>query len=476
MKLLDLWPSNARVNECIKTEAETLSDAVFTAVHQPVTFTQRALSGAQKSITKSEGALLKAFTSDTNTESGHLIFPIIGSSGVGKSHVIRWLDAQLQASNSHQKWHIIRIPKSASFRKALDLILAGLDGKDAKRLSFKLNLSQDQLSSFEATVILTGKLEVACTQWREELEDKLKQPYATSEEKENDLKVCSHLKLIPAFIKDECTGNHLRKKALGAIAARAIEGANNPEEIRTQFVPADFDLSALDKSLSEAGAMARNYAKLLNTEGKREECSEIINRMIDNAVRELFNLQRGSLQDLFLEIRSLLAKREKELVLLIEDFASMTGVQAELIEGIIATDGDLCTVRAALAVTSGYEGYLKRDTVRTRAKHEWLIEDTPFIDDQTTHRHIQNLVGAYLNAARVGKTALEAKYSESTGTGLLPTKYLTMKQKIWLPLFAHLNADTAFSRLMSMRLRNWLRKSFCKVEELFFIRAPSLTK
>jgi hypothetical protein len=43
MRLLDYWPSAERINACIPSEAESLSDAVFLAVHQPTALFRRVM-------------------------------------------------------------------------------------------------------------------------------------------------------------------------------------------------------------------------------------------------------------------------------------------------------------------------------------------------------------------------------------------------------------------------------------------------
>jgi ABC-type phosphate/phosphonate transport system ATPase subunit len=45
-----------------------------------------------------------------------VIVPIVGRSGIGKSHVIRWLDAQLRRRPGHERRVIIRIPKGMSLK------------------------------------------------------------------------------------------------------------------------------------------------------------------------------------------------------------------------------------------------------------------------------------------------------------------------------------------------------------------------
>ena len=96
MSIADFWPSQEHSRECLITEAETASDAVFLAVHQPMRMSRRLLTDPQNNAEeKNEGDLLDALLSE-NLTSGTLLLPIVGSSGVGKSHMIRWLDAHLR--------------------------------------------------------------------------------------------------------------------------------------------------------------------------------------------------------------------------------------------------------------------------------------------------------------------------------------------------------------------------------------------
>ena len=114
------WPSQAEINLCIRTEAEELADATVLAVHEPMMFRRVAAREATGDlITESE--LLKHVIESTRPT------PIIGESGFGKSHVIRWIDLQLRRHN-RPDWHIVRIGKNSSFRQALMTFLSGLEG------------------------------------------------------------------------------------------------------------------------------------------------------------------------------------------------------------------------------------------------------------------------------------------------------------------------------------------------------------
>ena len=44
-ELLELWPDDQAVADCMKTDAEAASEAVSMAVHQPVMFERRRIGG-----------------------------------------------------------------------------------------------------------------------------------------------------------------------------------------------------------------------------------------------------------------------------------------------------------------------------------------------------------------------------------------------------------------------------------------------
>src|SRR5262245_45692259 len=94
--LLAYWPREADVIACIKTDAEASDKSVLLAVHQPMRFERRVIGGELSSVdTCDEHDLLRTFLA-TQLPDGRVIVPIVGNSGIGKSHVIRWLDAQIR--------------------------------------------------------------------------------------------------------------------------------------------------------------------------------------------------------------------------------------------------------------------------------------------------------------------------------------------------------------------------------------------
>ena len=95
-----------------------------------------------------------------------------------------------------------------------------------------------------------------------------------------------------------------------------------------------------------------------------------------------------------------------------EDFAALAGIQNSLLDAILREgvrgNERLCMMRTALAVTEGY--LTNRETVGTRAKQEWRIKSLPFDSNSQALTCYVNFTGAYLNAARWGKSELEKMF------------------------------------------------------------------
>src|ERR1035437_9080350 len=77
----------------IPVEAESTSDGVFLATHSTIPITQRnKVSNAVGGIMVDEHALLRAVQ---DQPADLPITPILGRSGTGKSHLVRWLRLNL---------------------------------------------------------------------------------------------------------------------------------------------------------------------------------------------------------------------------------------------------------------------------------------------------------------------------------------------------------------------------------------------
>ena len=448
--LSDFWPSTENCRDCLITAAESASDALFLAIHQKMPLSRRMLRTGE-SQGKTEEDLLEAFLTK-NLPSGTMILPIVGTSGVGKSHMVRWLEAKIRVREDGVRRHIVRIPRSSSLRRVLELILdtnnADSDIKKKLSQSKYLELNETLVSARmpptvqEVTHALRGKLLIALDHAHEKASIRLSsgEEFATQEEQRETLARRAHCGSLnlPALLQDVVISKHFMAYGgddveeygvLARIASRCIDGLQGAEDASNYFTIEDL---TIDESFERAdmAAPARQYlTKLEQKDGAgRHDAIKFLNELVDGAISQLWAFDGFSLSDLFVKIRKELLDDEIELVLLIEDFAALAGIQGSLLDAIISEgirgDQELCTMRTALAVTEGYLS--KRETVSTRADYEWRIGDYPFESEAQAVQTYTRFIAGYLNAARWGKQyinkRLDPKNIEGDGNlgNLLP--------------------------------------------------------
>ncbi len=433
MNLLKFWPTEADCLACIKPEAENPSDGVFLAVHQEMRLLRKSFS-SDSSVPekKSQRQFLNDFLKDD--PSGRVIVPILGESGIGKSHLVRWLDVQLRQRDDTEKRHVIRIPKSSSLKSVLGRILDGLEGPRYQQIRDKLKLAREQMDDISAKQRVRAELLSAIHRNYETAAAR----QAKTRESGDKLGHTDTLWLkhgdprkLPALFDDPATqklflvGTKERPGIIAELARHVTKDTSEANAPRRQFEAADFEIpKALEKDVSEAGVIASSYLRnhLLKTTSSKtlEEAVELLNSIVDDAIAPLATPQDTSLADLFYDVRRQLLADGRELVLLVEDFAVLAGVQKALLDAIIR-EGEVggkpeaCMIRTTLAVTDGYFGNL--ETVKTRAVHGWWIESGENDDETTVENQIGDFVATYVNAARMGAKRLEEFYAKSANAG-----------------------------------------------------------
>lgn len=415
MSLLNYWPTADEVNQCIKPEAEGAHDAVLLAVHQPSPLTYRSTAGGEK-IKTSEDELYRYFLTPDVPTGAHVV-PITGASGVGKSHLVRLLAARLLSEDVEKKYVVVRIPKYASLRRVVELILEPLpdDGYAGVKQEFKKALSEVNLDN--AAISFQAQLEIALG----ELETDLKGQLSANLTNVSLRARLGHARALPKFMRDPMVADHFRTHVFPRIVQRAIAGQLDDKNAASveDLSHEDFNLPP-SVDLSKAAESTRVYYQTTlranDCAGMRAAADLLNGPVVDQAMRQLFNLHEAvggmTLQDVILEIRRLLLKDGRELVILVEDFKALTGIQDTLLhvliqEGIRDGKAEFATMRSVIAVTEGY--LAGKDTIATRAKREWFVE-SHLSDDEEVLQRTKQLVASYLNAARWGHARLLRHY------------------------------------------------------------------
>jgi hypothetical protein len=428
------WPTRAEVFNCIKREAETASEAVLLAVHQPMPLTARN-AGSQQETPVTEHDFLEAFLTSDLPE-GTLIQAVTGPSGAGKSHLVRWLAAQLERDpRAKERMHVVRIPKTASLRMVVERILEPLEGEpqfaDARAEVHKVVA---EVTPRNGAIRLAAGLKIALNELSDRIASQLQSDPRAPNARELKTKLY-HAQELPHYFNDPALEKHFTDNVLARIVSRSVSGQRDPDADAPlpQFEPVDL-MPPGGVHFGDSSVQVRRYYQTgLNVNGGEgfARAVDVLNdKVLDQAIGEVFRLGQAlggvTLSDLIMHIRTLLFRQGRELVLLIEDFAALSGIQEALLSVCIQEavyDGKQirAPMRTVLAVTDGY--LQSRDTILTRARREWLVK-TELNDDDDALAHTTALVGGYLNAARWGEAELTRHFKErartSSVTGWVP--------------------------------------------------------
>lgn len=416
MKLTRYWPTSEEVDQCIKPEAEGAHDAVLLAVHQPSPLSYRI--GSAEKVPTTEDELYRYFTTPDVPMGAHVV-PITGGSGVGKSHLVRLLAARLQSDDNARRFVVIRIPKSASLRRVVELILEPLpdEGYVDVKHAFKTAMADVDIDT--ATISFQANLEIALR----DLAADLHQEVLANPTDQLCKQKLGHARKLPKLMADPMVVEHFRQQIFPKIVRRVVAGHQEADGMAwvEDFTAGDFDLPDTIELGKAAEPTQTYYQTVLRANGGAgmQIAADLLNgRVVDQAMRQLFQLNETmagmSLQDVIIEIRKLLLRDGRELVILVEDFKALTGIQDTLLhvliqEGVRDGKRQLATMRSAIAVTDGY--LAGQHTIATRAKREWIVESQLASGEEVLER-TKRLVASYLNAARWGHQKLEQHYAK----------------------------------------------------------------
>lgn len=380
-----------KVRRVMDVEATQPPNHLFLATHHPIAMYRQELIKAPSRVAYDEEKFLKDFLA----EKDFVFVPVLGGSGTGKSHLIRWVAANIKSTDKRK---VLLIPKiGTNLKDIISLILEGMEGEKFDEYRARLNRATSTLTEAQARVQLLNQLAAV-------VGDNRKRDRTQLTDEQNYLVNELDSLLYDPFFR----GHWLRD---GSIVHRLVIhtlGHQDTVEIveeRRQFSIDDLPLNLLD--LQKAGKQAQEFYRfLIGNDDIQKATVDWLNRHLDEAITQVLNLGREDLQRLMREVRETLAEKGIELVLLIEDFAKLQGIDREVLEAVLARpqqpgSNPLCAIRTALACTTGYfRGLI--DTVQQRVTFSVNL-DIGTVSNQSliTQAHIQQFVARYLNAVRL---------------------------------------------------------------------------
>lgn len=367
---------------------------IFLATHYPTKMYRQNLGESQSRISYDEESFLHDFLETPNFS----FVPVLGTAGTGKSHLIRWLYTRIKTIKKQPQCRVLLIPKfGTNLRDILEKILDGLDGSEFDEYRNRLRQATYTLAEGEVREQLLANLAIAVGLSGNRTGDALS---------DVEYEIATGL---PNLLRDPFFTEEFWLKSGGIIDRLVVHILGNQNTIEDVEERRGFSIEDLPEGarhILKASEKARDfYNNLVSDLIPRDKVVEWLNKHLDEAIAKVLNLGREDLQRLMLDVRRALAKRDIELILLIEDFAKLQGIDREVLEAVIARsqsgEEPLCAMRTAIACTEGYFKGLF-DTVRTRVDFSVNL-DVETVGEQSlvTQTDVQQLAARYLNAVRL---------------------------------------------------------------------------
>lgn len=374
----------------------------FLATHHPMTmYRENATSMVNNSGVKfTEQEFLQQFLKPED----YIFVAVLGDSGAGKSHLIRWLSAQIPKTSDRR---VLLIPKFTSLKEIIARILDGMDGEVFDKYRENLNEAVTNLSPDLARRRLADTIGQLIGP------DGPHQMRNLTEHEEVFIEELHHLFYDPEYrknvlLKDGGILHQLTDHILG------LEGQSTTRRENRRLFTKD-DLPVDVRNFKGASSSAMEAYRILIDSEFHDAAIEWINKNLDAAISLMLSFKGTDLVNLLNDVREQLALQNTELVLLIEDFVVMQGIDHDLLDAMLVrpkqfnSQGQLsktlCSLRVALACTSGYFEKLP-DTVRTRIEFRVNVN----VEMAESEEQMSNFVSLYLNAARTADIDLKEWY------------------------------------------------------------------
>ena len=211
----------------------------------------------------------------------------------------------------------------------------------------------------------------------------------------------------------------------GGIIERLVDHVGERRGVGASDLPHEFTAVDLPRTGADAKDVAAETRKVLNLLAGDDEMEaaavRLVNRVLGQALARTLAFSPDRLLEVMLQLRRHLAASGKELVLLIEDFARLQGIDGGLLAALIEAGGSntgLCVMRWCMAITQGPYAAVVRDTLKTRL--DLVVDMTQTAAEYGAE--VESLAGfaaQYLNATRVGAGPL-AMWAADPATGRPP--------------------------------------------------------
>ena len=390
-----------RISQVLRIDSIDSTDSDFLATHVPFRkIVVATKSGDQFDETyKSEEDIYRDIFNNELTSNDHQFVIVEGSSGAGKSHFIRWLYAMLSAKEEKDDV-VLLIRRSdntlkGTIRQLLEIKeVKEISNKEAYERLVKANQAITE-SKFKSTIY---------HQFIVEIENDTSEVLGNIKRK----------KLI-ALLNNSTFQERLMAAGgpIDRIYSKITSSSGVDLDLIAQFSQADLTLDIdFINQLDDADRKAQDFANSL-MEGDDDEFIEKIttymNSFVETVIQTSAGIEPGDFQQIFKEIRQEIKRKGKNLILLVEDITSFTGVNQALLNALVtghtgsnAVD-NLCKLISVVGTTTQYYNQF-RDNYRDRITKQITINDGVIGENKSD---LVQFVAKYLNAISLDSETLD---------------------------------------------------------------------
>lgn len=402
-----------RLSEVVRIDTITSSYGDFMATHVP--FKQIQL---QKEYDSS--ATSKSYTEEQiykkvvlNSKDQHQFVLVIGSSGAGKSHLIRWFDAKIEKQKPDSEVVL--------FVRRSDNTLKG---------TIKQLLEKPEVASIQNKDLYERLVNATSTISESKLMNAIYHQFIVEIEDDNgeDIDYINNAdrKRIAPLLNNELFKARMMADdgPIARIYSKVAESSiPDNRDVVPEFLPEDFqvNIAFCDKVQYDGGdkKAVRLLEKLFMEPEVADAVAKYLNSKVDTVIQSCAGLEPGDFEQVFKEIRKELKKQGKSLTLLIEDITAFTGVNEALLN-VLTTwhTGDyeqegMCRISSIIGTTSEYYKSNFRDNYKDRVTQFIVIPDDVF---GSSEDDLCEFVGRYLNAMSLPKDEVDA-WANTDGSG-----------------------------------------------------------
>lgn len=394
-----------RLSEVVRIDTITSSYGDFMATHVPFKQIQlqKEYDSSAASKTYTEEQIYKNVV--LNPKDQHQFVLVIGSSGAGKSHLIRWFDAKIEKEKPEGEVVLFVRRSDNTLKGTIKQLLekpevASIQNKDL----------YERLVNATSTISESKLMNAIYHQFIVEIED-------DNGEDIDYLNNADRKRIAPLLNNDLFKARMMADDGpIARIYSKVAESsASDNRDVVPEFLPDDFqvDIAFCDKVQYDGGdkKAVRLLEKLYMEPELAEAVAKYLNSKVDTVIQSCAGLEPGDFEQVFKEIRKELKKQGKSLTLLIEDITAFTGVNEALLN-VLTTwhTGDyeqegMCRISSIIGTTSEYYKSNFRDNYKDRVTQFIVIPDDVF---GSSEDDLCEFVGRYLNAMSLPKDEVDA--------------------------------------------------------------------